>query len=200
MDMKPRVIRMSLAVALVFAVASYIAAGRCAAQHQHAAPGNVAPRVVGPRPVAAPQPARENVPAIDVKRLSAIQEAVARAVGHLQAGHQQEALTELKLVQNSLESLRRAIERNTALSFVNDRCPIMGTLIDPTKVPAALTRMHEGRRVAFCCAGCPQAWDRLGTAEKAAKLANVMTPAAQQGTRPMNMADPSHQQGMQHMH
>ncbi len=200
MDVKPRVIRMLLVVALVFAFASYVVGERCAAQHQHAAPRSTPLRVASPRPVATPQPVRESVPAIDVKRLAAIQEAVARAIAHLEAGHQQEALTELKLVQGSLESLRQAIEKNAASAFVNDRCPIMGTPIDPAKVSAALIRVHEGHKVAFCCAGCPQTWDRLGNPEKAAKLANVMAQPARQGAAPVNTAEPSPSQSLQHQH
>ena len=57
--------------------------------------------------------------------------------------------------------------------FVNIRCPIMGTPIDPAKVPDSLTREYKGKKVAFCCAGCPVAWDELSDAEKDAKLAKV---------------------------
>ncbi len=191
---------MSLVLAMAFAFTSYIVAERCAAQHQHSAPRSMPPRVAGPRPVAAPQPAKESVPTIDAKRLAAIQEAVARAIGHLEAGHQQEALTELKLVQNSLALLRQAIERSAAPAYVNDRCPIMGTPIDPTKVTAALTRVHEGQKVAFCCAGCPQTWDQLGNPQKATKLASVMAQPARPGTPPMNGADPSPAQPVPHQH
>ena len=66
-----------------------------------------------------------------------------------------------------------------APQFVNARCPIMGTPIDPAKVPEELTRMHKGQKVAFCCPGCPLAWDKLSDAEKDAKLAEV-TPAQSQ--------------------
>ncbi len=198
--MKLRWIRMSLVLAMVFAFASYVVGERCAAQHQHSAPRSMPPRAAGPRPVATPQPAKGSVPTIDAKRLAVIEEAVARAIGHLEAGHQQEALTELKLVQGSLASLRQAIERGAAPSFVNDRCPILGTPIDATKVTAALTRMHEGRKVAFCCAGCPQTWDRLANSEKAAKLASVMAQPARPGTPPPNRADPSPAQGVPHQH
>ena len=54
--------------------------------------------------------------------------------------------------------------------FVNARCPIMDSPIDPAKVPENLTREHKGKKVAFCCAGCPVAWDKLSDAEKDAKL------------------------------
>ena len=56
---------------------------------------------------------------------------------------------------------------------VNTRCPIMGTKLDPAKVPAELTRQFEGKLVGFCCGGCPAAWDDLSDQEKKAKLAEA---------------------------
>jgi len=60
--------------------------------------------------------------------------------------------------------------------FLNTTCPIMGTPLDLANVPAELTRSFQGGKVAFCCAGCPQAWDELSHAEKRAKVAG---PAAE---------------------
>jgi hypothetical protein len=57
-----------------------------------------------------------------------------------------------------------------ASPFVNTRCPILGTAISPANVPESLTRIYKGQKVAFCCDGCPQAWDKLTDAEKDAKL------------------------------
>ena len=57
--------------------------------------------------------------------------------------------------------------------YANARCPIMGTTIDPANVPETLVREHKGQKVAFCCSGCPVAWDKLTEPEKAAKLANA---------------------------
>jgi hypothetical protein len=54
--------------------------------------------------------------------------------------------------------------------FINTRCPIMGTPIDPNNVPANLTREFKGQKVAFCCGGCPSLWDKLTDKEKEAKL------------------------------
>ena len=55
--------------------------------------------------------------------------------------------------------------------FANTHCPIMGTAIVPEKVPASLIRQYKGQKVAFCCAGCPAAWDALTDEQKDAKLA-----------------------------
>ncbi len=57
---------------------------------------------------------------------------------------------------------------------VNVRCPMLGTPIDPDAVPDGLYRVHRGRGVGFCCAGCPEAWDRLTEAEKDEKLAAAL--------------------------
>jgi hypothetical protein len=54
--------------------------------------------------------------------------------------------------------------------IVNTVCPIMGTKIDPDKVPAKLTRRFQGKTVGFCCAGCPAAWDKLSDEAKTEKL------------------------------
>ena len=64
-----------------------------------------------------------------------------------------------------------------AAKFVNSHCPIMtANAIDPAKVTDALTRDYKGQKVAFCCAMCPPAWDKLTDAEKDAKL-KVVTAA-----------------------
>lgn len=66
-------------------------------------------------------------------------------------------------------------EAPPAGKFANARCPIMGSPIDAAKVPENLTRQYKGMNVAFCCGGCPAAWDKLTDAEKDAKLEAVMT-------------------------
>jgi len=60
--------------------------------------------------------------------------------------------------------------------FVNTRCPIMGGTIDPARVGDDLVRTWKGRRIAFCCAGCPALWDDLPEADKQAKLDAVTPP------------------------
>jgi hypothetical protein len=60
--------------------------------------------------------------------------------------------------------------------FANVRCPIMGSKIDPTKVPPALVREYKGQKIAFCCAMCPPRWDKLTPEQKDAKLKAAMQP------------------------
>jgi hypothetical protein len=59
----------------------------------------------------------------------------------------------------------------TAPAYANTKCPMMDGKIDPAKVTPELTRVYKGQKVAFCCSGCPAAWDKLTDAEKDAKLA-----------------------------
>lgn len=55
-------------------------------------------------------------------------------------------------------------------TVVNDVCPIMGSPVDPADVPENLTRVYDGRKIGFCCPGCPEAWDEFSDAEKDGKL------------------------------
>ena len=64
-------------------------------------------------------------------------------------------------------------QEKTATEFVNARCPMMENKIDPGKVTKELTRTYNGKKVAFCCTGCPTAWDKLSDTEKTVKLAKV---------------------------
>jgi hypothetical protein len=65
-----------------------------------------------------------------------------------------------------------------AAKAVNTVCPIEGGKVDPAKVPAELTREFKGQKVGFCCPDCLPVWDKLSDAEKEAKLAAVVKPAA----------------------
>ncbi|HDZ22270.1 hypothetical protein LCGC14_0238660 [marine sediment metagenome] len=56
---------------------------------------------------------------------------------------------------------------------INSACPMMGTAMDPAKVSADLTREFKGKKIGFCCAKCPVAWDKLSDEEKDAKLAET---------------------------
>ena len=65
-----------------------------------------------------------------------------------------------------------------AKEYANVNCPIMtGSKINPAKVTDELTRTYKGKKVAFCCAGCPGAWDKLSDDEKDTKLAAVAAKA-----------------------
>jgi hypothetical protein len=57
--------------------------------------------------------------------------------------------------------------------YVNRTCPIMGNPIQHDSVKPQLVRQHKGQAVAFCCGGCPAAWDRLSAEQKATKLSEA---------------------------
>ena len=63
------------------------------------------------------------------------------------------------------------------VAVVNATCPMMGNKLDQANVPAGLTREFQGKKVGFCCGGCPVAWDKLTDARKSDKLAAAMAPA-----------------------
>jgi len=65
------------------------------------------------------------------------------------------------------------VEKMSGGAVVNTKCPIMGGKVDPATVPANLTRTFQGKKVGFCCGGCPSQWDKLSDEEKAKKLAAV---------------------------
>ncbi len=171
-----------------------VAAGGYAQQHGDRGPGSLQQTTsVGKQAV-------EGLDTIYAKKVPAVQEVLARAIQHLEAGRQQEALKELRRAQSSLEAVRQALGKHVEPSIVNDRCPIMGSRISADKVPANLTRMFNGQKVAFCCAGCPNAWDQLDDAQKTAKLASVMA-GPQKGAVPLRKTPAEPQQnGVSHTH
>jgi len=63
------------------------------------------------------------------------------------------------------------------VATVNAKCPIMGEKFNQAKVSTDLVREFAGQKVGFCCAGCPEKWDKLSDIEKTAKLAAAMAPA-----------------------
>jgi hypothetical protein len=156
-------------IPVMVALIGFYIAGVSYAQHQHTMPGSAMQQT------AKTKPAKEDtsLQTIYSQRLPALQAAVGWAIQHLQAGHQQEALNELRQVQSALAALHQALGQQVAPRVLNDRCPIQGTRIDPDKVPAELTRVYGQGRMAFCCAGCPDQWDRLTEVQKAAKLKQV---------------------------
>ena len=60
---------------------------------------------------------------------------------------------------------------------VNSRCPMTGNKIDPKNVPANLTTEWKGKKIGFCCPGCPPQWDKLSNKHKQQKLDAAMKPA-----------------------
>ncbi len=136
-------------------------------------------RPAAANPSAGTTPAETALASLYFQHLPALQNSIQSIIGQIESGNQQWALLELKRVQSTLENLRTALERQMKPAFANTNCPIMGTPIQATNVPPSLVRILDGQRVAFCCPGCPGAWDRLPPGEKAAKLAAATRAPAQ---------------------
>lgn len=63
-------------------------------------------------------------------------------------------------------------EKRTAVKqcvpCVNTHCPMTGTRLDPAKVESdpGYRRDFRGHKVGFCCANCPEAWDKMSDQQK----------------------------------
>ncbi len=91
----------------------------------------------------------------------------------IESGDKKTALAELHKAQKMLFAIYGAIGTHLKPQFANNRCPIMGSPINPEKVTTNLIRDYKSQKVAFCCDGCPSMWDKLTDAQKQAKLAKV---------------------------
>jgi len=96
-----------------------------------------------------------------------------KAAKAVESGDNKTALAELHKAQKMLIRIYGAIGTHLKPQFANNRCPIMGSPINPEKVATNLIRDYKGQKVAFCCAGCPSMWDKLTDAQKQDKLAKV---------------------------
>jgi len=110
--------------------------------------------------------------------LSAALKAIDTATQAVASGNKAAALAALKIARAKVQATRDAVQRALpAPRYANTRCPMMGSKIDPSKVAPNLVREFKGQKVAFCCGGCPAAWDKLADADKGDKLAKVAAPA-----------------------
>ncbi|MHC4715636.1 MAG: hypothetical protein ACYS5V_01585 [Planctomycetota bacterium] len=103
------------------------------------------------------------------KQLTAVLAAVESAEKALASGDKTKALASLADAKRLVAEARASLAP-PKVGYLNARCPIMGSPIKPAKVTPNLVRKYKGGKVAFCCAGCPAAWDRLTDAERQARL------------------------------
>ncbi|MHC4213466.1 MAG: hypothetical protein ACYSWP_08860 [Planctomycetota bacterium] len=96
-----------------------------------------------------------------------------KAIKAILAKDNKTALAELHKAQKMLAVINETIGKHVKPKFANIRCPIMNAPIAPEKVTKKLIREYKGQKIAFCCAGCPSAWDKLTNKQKDAKLAKV---------------------------
>lgn len=106
-------------------------------------------------------------------------QSIDKAVKAIELGDKKTALAELAKAKRMFAAIDQAIGKLVKPEFVNAKCPIMGSPINPDKVAKNLIREYKGQEIAFCCGGCPASWDKLSNAAKDAKLLKVQ-PAPQE--------------------
>lgn len=93
------------------------------------------------------------------------------AIKAIESGDRQTEIAELTKAVEKLMAVYKALGAGARPKFANNLiCPIMGSSIDMNVVEDSLTRDYKGRKVAFCCPGCPSAWDKLSDPQKQAKI------------------------------
>jgi len=92
------------------------------------------------------------------------------AVKAVESGDRKTELVELSKAIDMLVEIREALGKHVQPQLANTRCPIMGSVINAKTIAANLTRDYQGRKIGFCCGGCPTAWDKLNDEQKQAKL------------------------------
>jgi len=60
--------------------------------------------------------------------------------------------------------------KSSTVAVVNATCPIMNNKLPAAGAAADLVREYKGKKIGFCCAGCPEKWDALSAKDKDAKL------------------------------
>lgn len=121
------------------------------------------------------KPENAGIELIYSRHLPAALASIEKAVKAVEADNKTVALDELQKAQRTLATVSQALAKHVKPTFVNTRCPIMGPPVNPKKVTKNLIRDYKGQKVAFCCAGCPSAWDKLTDLQKQAKLAKAST-------------------------
>jgi hypothetical protein len=97
-----------------------------------------------------------------------------KAIKAMESGDRQTEMAELISATQKLITVYDALGTHVRPQFANSlSCPIMGSAIDINMIDESLTRDYKGREVAFCCAGCPSAWDKLSDPQKQAEVSGV---------------------------
>jgi hypothetical protein len=121
---------------------------------------------------------REHMNMLDqaIKQLDAAKKAADGGDAKAAADGIDQASKSLKDVQAQMQKMMKQAPPTAPAGVVNARCPVKGNKINPANVPAELTREFKGQKVGFCCAGCPEKWDKMTDAEKEKALAGSMNP------------------------
>ena len=111
----------------------------------------------------------------NMKDISAAKVAIKAAIEAMDKGDTKAAKIEMEKADKLLSNVHKCMQENMEqMPCTNAKCPITGKSIERMNCPKELTRMCEGKKVGFCCAGCPKAWDKLTDTEKDAKLKEAM--------------------------
>lgn len=121
-------------------------------------------------PTAKPKTMCHDMHKMHMKKLTHAIKAIDNAVKEVQAGNKDKALIELAEAKKLVLACHKAMSKVGKGKIVNTRCPIMGTKLDLSKVTKSLTRIYNGKKIGFCCAGCPSAWDKLSDQQKHKKM------------------------------
>ena len=90
-----------------------------------------------------------------------------------ESGNKTIAIVELLKARKILISANDLLGEHLKPQFANTHCPIMGSFIDVDAVDKSLTRDYKGWKIAFCCGGCPLAWDRLTDGQKQYRVPGI---------------------------
>ena len=100
--------------------------------------------------------------------------AIEGAIHAVESDQKEEALAGLRRAKKLVAGVHKNLKELRKPRLANASCPMMGSRLNPKKVPAHLTRKFKGKTVGFCCAGCPAAWDRLSDEDKERRLQKVL--------------------------
>ncbi|OHB73363.1 MAG: hypothetical protein A2Z25_20905 [Planctomycetes bacterium RBG_16_55_9] len=114
-----------------------------------------------------------NIEEIYSRDLPLVLMSIDNATRAAESGDKTTAVVELLKVRKILISANALLGEHLKPHFANSHCPIMGLPIDVSVVDESLTRDYKGWKVAFCCARCPAAWDRLTDAQKQFRIPRV---------------------------
>jgi len=165
--MKRHTAKLVVLGAAVFSIAALFSIHLLAEETHHH--GQQTPPTAGQAPVI-PHSMHE----MCAKKLDEAMKAIDSATKAVEADQKVVALAELKKAKEVVAGCQKTLSAMGQAKIVNIRCPIQGTKLDPEKVPQNLTRMYMGKKIGFCCPGCPEQWDILSPQEKAKKFAEVM--------------------------
>ena len=167
--MKKKVVVIAVLTTIV-AVGAFL--GRAGADTKHHGLHGTANKLVRH----AVKPETTGIELIYSQHLPAALASIEKALKAVESDNKRVALNELRKAQRTLATVSQALAKHLKPAFVNTRCPIMDSPINPKKVTKTLIRDYNGQKLAFCCAGCPSAWDKLTNLQKQAKLAKASTP------------------------